>query len=97
MLLSPQDFFTQWGSVVVEILKDILSDLRSDGLVMAMKVFETCIRASPQQGTELIKPVLPKIFEYVSSSKQQNRVLCEDSLIDVFTGMFTPVRNIRWS
>ncbi|XP_014473322.1 PREDICTED: importin-11 [Dinoponera quadriceps] len=65
VLLSPQDFFTQWGSVVVEILKDLLSDLRSDGLVMAMKVFETCLRASPQQGAELIKPVLLKIFETV--------------------------------
>ncbi|EFN85422.1 Importin-11 [Harpegnathos saltator] len=75
VLLSPQDFFTQWGSVVIEILKELLSDLRSDGLVMAMKVFETCLRASPQQGTELIKPVLPKIFETVYIGEEYPMVM----------------------
>lgn len=63
MLLSPQDFFTQRGSIVIESLKTLLSDLRMEGRVMVLKLFEICLRTSPQQGAELIKPVLLKIFE----------------------------------
>jgi len=63
VLLSPQDFFTQRGSVVIESLKSLFSDLRSEGRVMVLRLFELCLRASPQQGAELIKPVLLKIFE----------------------------------
>lgn len=40
-----------------------MGDLRSDGLSMTLVVFETCMCASPQQGAELIKPVLINIFE----------------------------------
>ncbi|XP_071559340.1 importin-11 isoform X2 [Temnothorax nylanderi] len=63
VLLSPQDFFTQRGSVVIESLKTLLSDLRSEGRVMMLRLFEICLRTSPQQGAELIKPVLLKIFD----------------------------------
>lgn len=67
VLLSPQDFFTRGGSVVIETLNSLLGDLRADGKVMAMRLFETCLRASPQQGTELIRPLLLRIFEYVNA------------------------------
>lgn len=63
VLLNPQDFFTYRGSVVIETLKALLSDLRADGRVMALRLFEICLRASPQQGAELIRPILLKIFE----------------------------------
>lgn len=49
--------------MVIEALKALLSDLRAEGKVMALRLFEVCLRASPQQGAELIKPILLKIFE----------------------------------
>ncbi|XP_071559337.1 importin-11 isoform X1 [Temnothorax nylanderi] len=75
VLLSPQDFFTQRGSVVIESLKTLLSDLRSEGRVMMLRLFEICLRTSPQQGAELIKPVLLKIFESVYNSDEYPLVM----------------------
>ncbi|XP_011635058.1 importin-11 [Pogonomyrmex barbatus] len=75
VLLSPQDFFTQRGSVVIESLKTLLSDLRSEGRVMVLKLFEICLRTSPQQGAELIKPVLLKIFERVYYADEYSLVM----------------------
>ncbi|XP_076181543.1 importin beta11 isoform X2 [Ptiloglossa arizonensis] len=65
IILSPQEFLSQRGAVIIETLRSIMGDLRSDGLSMTLVVFETCMCASPQQGAELIKPVLINIFENV--------------------------------
>lgn len=75
VLLSPQDFFTQRGSVVIESLKTLLSDLRSEGRAMVLRLFEICLRTSPQQGAELIKPVLLKIFETVYNGDEYHLVM----------------------
>ncbi|KAK2588464.1 hypothetical protein KPH14_004450 [Odynerus spinipes] len=65
VLLSPQEFLCQRGTVIIETLRSLLGDLRSEGIVIAMRLFETCLRASPEQGAELIKPLLIKIFENI--------------------------------
>ncbi|XP_012055952.1 PREDICTED: importin-11 [Atta cephalotes] len=75
VLLSPQDFFTQRSTVIIESLKTLLSDLRSEGRVMVLKLFEICLRTSPQQGAELIKPVLLKIFESVYYGDEYSSVM----------------------
>jgi hypothetical protein len=52
----------------VSSCNDMLSDMRSEGLVMTMRLVETCLRASPNIATVLVKPMLPRIFEYVFTS-----------------------------
>ncbi|XP_006559929.1 importin-11 isoform X2 [Apis laboriosa] len=63
VILSPQEFLSQRGAVIIETLRSILGDLNPEGAVMTMTVFELCLCASPRQGAELIKPVLITIFE----------------------------------
>ncbi|XP_012521564.2 importin-11 [Monomorium pharaonis] len=73
VLLSPQDFFTQRGSVIIESLKTLFNDLRTEGRVMMLILFEICLRASPQQGAELLKPILPRIFERVYNDDDETQ------------------------
>ncbi|XP_043263596.1 importin-11 isoform X1 [Colletes gigas] len=68
IILNPQEFLSQRGAVIVETLRSIMGDLRVDGLLLTLVVFETCMRASPRQGAQLIKPVLINIFERVYKS-----------------------------
>ncbi|KAG7205080.1 hypothetical protein KM043_005455 [Ampulex compressa] len=75
VLLSPQEFLSQRGTTVIETLKTIMGDLRSEGIVMAMRLFETCLIASPQQGAELIKPLLGNIFESVYKGEEYPMVM----------------------
>ncbi|XP_024221390.1 importin-11 isoform X3 [Bombus vosnesenskii] len=63
VILSPQEFLSQRGAIIIETLRSLLGDLNSEGVVMIMTVFELCLCASPRQGAELIKPVLITIFE----------------------------------
>ena len=65
IILSPQEFLSQRGAIIIETLRSLLGDLNSEGAAMAMTVFELCLCASPRQGVELIKPVLITIFEWV--------------------------------
>jgi hypothetical protein len=52
----------------VRSCKDMLPDMRSEGIVMTMSMVEMCLCASPNIGTKLVRPLLPRIFEYVFTS-----------------------------
>ncbi|XP_031837056.1 importin beta11 isoform X2 [Nomia melanderi] len=64
-ILSPQEFLSQWGAVIIESLRSIMSDLRSEGISMVLMVFETFLYAAARQGAEIIKPALITVFENV--------------------------------
>ncbi|XP_043499006.1 importin-11 [Polistes fuscatus] len=75
VLLSPQEFLCQRGMVIIETLRSLLGDLGWEGIVAAMRLFETCLKASPEQGAELIKPLLMKIFESVYKGEEYPMVM----------------------
>jgi hypothetical protein len=65
----------------VSSCNDKLYDMRSEGIVMTMRLVETCLRASPNIATELVKPMLPRIFEYVFTSVIYSSVLFTSVII----------------
>lgn len=56
-------WFQMFGDVVVSTCLYLLTDMRSEGIVMTMRLLELCIRANPDVGLEKIKPALPNIFK----------------------------------
>lgn len=63
ILLAPEQTLKAQGLSVILACDSLLSDLRSEGVVMLMRIVETCLRAAPTVATETIKPILPKILE----------------------------------
>lgn len=63
ILLNPEVYLQRYGKEVVNTCGYLLSDLRPDGIVMIMKLFEAYLRSKPDYGIELLKPVLPDIFK----------------------------------
>lgn len=63
ILLNPEVYLQRYGKDVVNTCGYLLSDLRPDGIVMIMKLFEAYLRSKPDYGIELLKPVLPDIFK----------------------------------
>ena len=61
--LSPQEFLRENGTATVETLRSILGDLRSEGVLMVMRLLEAFLKASPQYAPQVIKPLLPRIFK----------------------------------
>jgi len=67
--------------VIVRSCSDMLSDMRSEGIVMTMRLVEMCLRAAPNVATELVKPMLPRIFEYVFTSLVLSHILFTYAII----------------
>lgn len=63
ILLAPEQTLKTQGMPTIMACDGLLSDLRSEGVVMLMRIVETCLRAAPTVAVETIKPILPKIIE----------------------------------
>lgn len=65
ILLDAQIYLQQHGKKIVETCMYLLTDLRSEGIVMVMRLFESILRSTGIFGVELMKPALPNIFKYI--------------------------------
>lgn len=63
ILLGPEVYLQQHGAKILDACTYLLSDLRSEGVVMIMRLFESILRSSGNFGVELLKPALPTIFK----------------------------------
>ena len=63
IILSPEAYLQRFGKAVISTCAYLLSDMRPEGIVMVMKLFEACLRTEPNLGLELLKPTLPYIFK----------------------------------
>lgn len=63
ILLNAQIYLQQYGKAIVETCMYQLSDLRSEGIVMIMRLFESILRSTSNFGVELLRPVLPDVFK----------------------------------
>lgn len=56
-------YLQQYGKDIVKTCTYLLTDLRSEGIVMVMRLYESMLRAAPAFSIELLRPVLPDIFK----------------------------------
>lgn len=69
-LLCPQQFLAKYGQQLVEIFRSILTDMKSDGVVLVMRSVEMMLRVSPNDAATLIQPLLPFITREVAGGDQ---------------------------
>ncbi|KAK4881631.1 hypothetical protein RN001_004950 [Aquatica leii] len=65
MLLAPELLMKTHGLQVVTLCDSLISDLKTEGILMLTRLLETFIRALPQLGSETIRPILPRIFQLI--------------------------------
>lgn len=65
ILLDAEVYLQQHGKNIVDTCMYLLSDLRSEGIVMVMRLFESILRATGDHGVSLLQPALPIIFKCV--------------------------------
>lgn len=63
--LDGNAYLSKFGNELVSCCSTLLEDLRTDGILLIMKVFETIIRSDVASGLTILRPVLPHIFEQV--------------------------------
>jgi len=65
-LIYPESFALKYGPVVFSELNTAMGDMRAEGVGMVLRCVETILRTSPTQGPLSIKPLVGKIFQYVT-------------------------------
>lgn len=65
IFLDGNAYLSKFGNELVSCCYTLLNDLRPDGIVLIMKVFETIIRSDVASGVNILRPVLPYIFKQV--------------------------------
>lgn len=65
VFLDGNVYLSKYGNELVSCCYNLLQDLRPDGIVLIMKVFETIIRSDVASGVNILRPVLPHIFKQI--------------------------------
>lgn len=63
ILLNSEVYLHQYGKDIVKTCMYLLSDMRSEGVVMIMRMIESILRSSSNCRVELVRPALPDIFK----------------------------------
>lgn len=63
ILLNAEIYLQQYGKDIVKTCMCLLTDLRSEGIVMVMRLFESILRSSSHFGVKLLRPALPEVFK----------------------------------
>ncbi|XP_022129753.2 importin-11 isoform X2 [Pieris rapae] len=69
-LLCPEEFFSCEGGKCMALLDDMLSDMRTEGVIAALKMAEICVSVvyperNPYLGVEVIWPILKRVVYYL--------------------------------
>ncbi|XP_041980606.1 importin-11 [Aricia agestis] len=69
-LLCPEEFFTGAGARCMEILDDMLADMRKEGIITVLKMAEICISVTfPEKnmylGVKVIWPILIRVIRWL--------------------------------
>ncbi|XP_063215647.1 importin-11-like isoform X3 [Bacillus rossius redtenbacheri] len=75
ILLAPDLFLKTYGEPIIMHCDDILSDMRSEGVVLTMRLVETYLRAAPSLATDVVKPILPRVFLAVYKGEEYPMVM----------------------
>lgn len=63
LLLAPEMVMRAQGHRLIAVCDNLLGDMRPEGILLLTRLVETFIRALPDLGCQVVKPVLRKVFE----------------------------------
>lgn len=75
ILLDPLLYLQKYGSKLVECGSYLMKDMRPDGIVLILKLYEAIVRALPEEGLLLVRPALVDVFERVTEDKDYPMVM----------------------
>ncbi|XP_030373998.1 importin-11 [Scaptodrosophila lebanonensis] len=65
ILLDAQAYLTRYGESFVSYCVRSFEDIRTEGIIAMLRIFETCLKTDATMGLRLVRPALPFIFQQV--------------------------------
>lgn len=70
IILDAHAYLDIYGAQFVAFCLRMFPDIRVEGIILMLKVFETCLKTDPNYALELLRPSLPYIFKQVYLNKE---------------------------
>lgn len=81
IVLDMRAYMERYGYTLVNFLSTILADTRPEGVIMIIKMMDTCLKADSRFCLPMLRPILSHIFQEVYLNRE----------IPMLTGMFLTV------
>lgn len=62
ILLDAEAYLKHHGKAIVETCVYLMTDLRSEGVIIIVRLYDSILRTVGLMGIELLRPALPDIF-----------------------------------
>ncbi|XP_069137987.1 importin-11-like [Argopecten irradians] len=85
IVLGPRDFMQRFSSELASSLTSMLTDLRTEGIVLILRVIELVFQSFPSEGPEVFRRLLPSLLKAIIQGEEHPMVLT------VYLGLFARV------
>ncbi|XP_068146412.1 importin-11 [Drosophila tropicalis] len=65
ILLDAQVYLSRYGEGFVSYCVRSFEDIRTEGIIAMLRIFETCLKTDATMGLRLVRPALPFVFQQV--------------------------------
>ncbi|XP_034104370.1 importin-11 [Drosophila nasuta] len=65
ILLDPHAYLSRYGEGFVAYCVHSFEDIRAEGIIAMLRIFETCLKTDAAMGLRLVRPALPFVFQQV--------------------------------
>ncbi|KAH8384850.1 hypothetical protein KR093_010102, partial [Drosophila rubida] len=65
ILLDPHAYLSRYGEGFVAYCVQSFEDMRAEGIIAMLRIFETCLKTDAAMGLRLVRPALPFVFQQV--------------------------------
>ncbi|KAM8711973.1 hypothetical protein ACLKA7_012481 [Drosophila subpalustris] len=65
ILLDPHAYLSRYGEGFVAYCVRSFEDIRAEGIIAMLRIFETCLKTDAAMGLRLVRPALPFVFRQV--------------------------------
>ncbi|KAH8297117.1 hypothetical protein KR044_005091, partial [Drosophila immigrans] len=65
ILLDPHAYLSRYGEGFVSYCVHSFEDIRAEGIIAMLRIFETCLKTDAAMGLRLVRPALPFVFQQV--------------------------------
>ncbi|KAL5005534.1 hypothetical protein ScPMuIL_018990 [Solemya velum] len=94
LILGPQEFMHQYSDVLVGSLSSLLTDLRTEGVVLILRVIELVFKTFPNEGPQVFRPLLPKLLK--STLDKEEHPVVMSMYLTLFGRILLQNRDYMW-
>lgn len=65
----------RYGTRLIETFRSMLTDLKSDGIILVLRAVEMILRVLPTEGAALLQPLLPGMMKVVAEGDKYPMIM----------------------